>query len=66
MLERDKFMAQLAKDRSAGLTDMKFCFMPERPMSPEEIFAAMNEIEASIAAGKSITHSGWSGNDPRA
>jgi hypothetical protein len=66
MLERDKFMARLAKDRSDGLTDWKFFFLPDREMSPEEIFAAMNEVESAIESGKCVTHSGWNGNTPRA
>jgi len=66
MLERDKFMARLEKDRSDGLTDMKFCFMPVRAMSSEEIFAAMNEMEDAIEAGRCVTHSEWNGNTPRA
>lgn len=65
MAERDKFMARLEKDRQNGLTDLKFCFMPERSMSPEEIFAAMNEIEDAIEAGRCVQHSGWNGNVPR-
>jgi len=66
MLERDKFMARLEKDRQSGLTDLKFFFTPDRTMSPEEIFAAMNEIEKAVEDGKCVTHSGWQGNTPRA
>jgi hypothetical protein len=66
MLERDKFMARLERDRQNGLTDMKFFFMPDRPLSPEEIFAAMNQVEEAIEAGQCFTHSGWNGNAPRA
>jgi hypothetical protein len=64
MLERGKFMARLAEDRKKGLTDMKFFFMPDRKLSREEIFAAMNQVEDAIAKGQ--THSGWNGNSPRA
>ena len=66
MLERDKFMARLKRDRDAGLTDLKFCFMPDRALLPEEIFAAMNQAEEAIEAGRCVTHSGWNGNAPRA
>jgi hypothetical protein len=57
MTEREKFMARLAKARDAGLVDMKFFFHPARPMKPEEIFAAMNEVED--AAQKGVRHSEW-------
>ena len=66
MLERDKFMARLERDRKAGLTDLKFFFRPDGALSPEEIFAAMNEVEEAIEAGKSFTHSGWKRNEARA
>ncbi len=66
MLERDKFMARLEKDRRDGLTDLKFFFRSDRGLSPEEIFAAMNDVEDAIQAGRSNRHAGWSGNDPRA
>ena len=59
-------MARLEKDPQNGLTDLKFCFMPGRTMSPEDIFAAMNQIEDAIDAGRCVTHSGWNGNAPRA
>jgi hypothetical protein len=61
MTEREKFMARLAKARDAGLVDMKFFFHPARPMKPEEIFAAMNEVED--AAQKGVRHSEWNGNE---
>lgn len=66
MLQRDKVMARLEKDRQKGLTDLKFCFMPERAMSSDEIFAAMNQIEDAIEDGRCVSHSGWNGNTPRA
>lgn len=62
MLERDKFMARLEKDRKDGLTDLKFFFRPDRAFSPEEIFAAMNEIEDTIQAGRCNRHSVWDKN----
>ncbi|WP_371423278.1 hypothetical protein [Tardiphaga sp.] len=65
MTEREKFMTRLAKDRAAGLVDLKFFFHPTRAFEPEEIFAAMNEIEEAIDAGKCVKHSGWNGNAPR-
>jgi hypothetical protein len=65
MTERERFMSRLAKDRDAGLVDLKFFFQPRQPMEPEEIFAALNEVEEAIESGKCFTHSGWSGNDVR-
>ena len=62
MLERDKFMAQLEKDRRDGLTDLKFFFRPNRALSPENIFAAMNEVEDAIQAGRCNRHSAWNKN----
>lgn len=62
MSEREKFMAQLAEARVAGLVDFKCFFRPERPMKPEEIFAALNEVEAAVRNG--VSHSGWKGNVP--
>lgn len=58
--ERDKFMARLVEAREAGLKDMKFFFCPAGSMAPEEVFAAMNEVEA--ACKKATRHSGWNGN----
>ncbi len=62
MTERDKFMARLSEARDAGLVDMRFFFHPERPMKPEEIFAAMNQVEDAVKKGSRHTH--WVGNDP--
>ena len=62
MLERDKFMARLEKDRRDGLTDLKFFFRPDRALSPEEIFAAMNEVDDAIQAGRCNRHVGWNQN----
>jgi hypothetical protein len=62
MTEREKFMARLAEAREAGLVDLKFFFHPERALEPEEIFAAMNEVEEAIAAGRCVKHSAWKGN----
>jgi hypothetical protein len=64
MSQRDKFMARLAAAREAGLTDLKFFFMPTKPMEPEEIFGAMNEVEDAVRHNKALRHTGWKGNDP--
>lgn len=60
MGERDKFMMRLACAREAGLVDIRFCFRPTRPMKPEEIFRAMNEVEDAIKKGH--RHARWEGN----
>jgi hypothetical protein len=62
MTEREKFMARLAEARAAGLVDMKFFFHPARAMKPEDIFAAMNQVEDAAKAAK--RHTNWKGNDP--
>jgi hypothetical protein len=62
MTEREKCMSRLAEAREAGLVDLKFFFHPARALEPEEIFAAMNEIEDAISAGKCVKHSAWKGN----
>ena len=64
MTERDKFLARLGESRKAGLVDIKFFFRPTQPAKPEEIFAALNEIEDAIDNGKSVVHSKWNGDDP--
>ena len=64
MTEREKFMARLEKARANGLVDMKFFFQPKRPVKPEEIFAALNEIEDAIDKGKCVSHTSWKGNQP--
>ncbi len=61
MTEGDKLMARLSEARNGGLVDMKFFFRPSRPMTPEEIFGAMNEIDDAIS--RSDRHAGWSGNE---
>lgn len=61
-IERDKFLARLAEARRAGLTDIKFCFQPGKAMKPEEIFAALNEVETAVKAGN--CHENWQGNIP--
>jgi hypothetical protein len=63
MTEREKFMTRLAEARAAGLVDMKFFFHPARALEPEEIFAAMNEIEDAIDAGKCVRHTSWEVNN---
>lgn len=60
--EREKFMARLAEARDAGLVDFKFFFQPTEAMTPEEIFAAMNQMEDAAKKGK--RHTGWKGDDP--
>lgn len=62
MTEREKFMARLAEAREAGLVDTKFFFHPERPMKPDEIFGAMNQVEDAVK--KAQRHSDWNGNKP--
>ncbi|MBN9569146.1 MAG: hypothetical protein J0H79_16285 [Alphaproteobacteria bacterium] len=62
MTERDKFLTRLAEDRGAGLIDMKFFFRPSRPMTPEEIFGAINEVDEAVENGH--RHKGWTGNVP--
>lgn len=64
MTERERFLARLADQRTAGLVDIKFFFQPSKPMAPEEIFAAMNEVDGAVKSGASRRHSDWSGNDP--
>ena len=61
MTECDKFMARLSEARNGGLVDMKFFFRPSRPMTSEEIFGAMNEIDDAIRC--SDRHTGWNGNE---
>jgi aminoglycoside phosphotransferase len=60
MTEREKFMARLAEAREAGLVDQKFFFHPARAFKPEEIFAAMNQVEDAVKRG--IRHTEWIGN----
>ena len=62
MSERGKFMARLAEAREGGLVDRKFFFEPSKAMKPEEIFAAMNEVDT--AAKKGHRHTSWNGNKP--
>jgi hypothetical protein len=66
MTERERFMARLAKARESGLVDLKLFFKPERALSPEQIFAAMNEVEDAIESGRCKTHSGRAQNEVRA
>lgn len=63
MTERDKFMDRLEKARAAGLVDMKFFLHPAKALKPEEIFAAMNEIEDAIKNKQCVRHTAWSGDD---
>ena len=62
MTERGKFMARLAEAQDAGLVDLKFFFHPARPMKPEEVFAAMNDVEDAVKKG--VRHTDWKGNTP--
>ncbi len=62
LTERDKFMARLSEARDGGLVDQKFFFQPSRSLKPEEIFAAMNEVEDAVKKGH--RHSSWEGNEP--
>ena len=66
MTEREKFLARLGESRKAGLVDVKFFFNPSHPTKPEQIFAALNEIEEAIESGKCISHSKWNGDEPAA
>lgn len=61
MTEGDKFMARLSEARNGGLVDMKFFFRPCRPMTSEEIFGAMNELDEAIS--RSDRHAEWKGNE---
>ncbi|MCA0448455.1 MAG: hypothetical protein LCH62_01645 [Proteobacteria bacterium] len=62
MTEREQFLARLSAAREAGLVDLKFFFQPSEPMKPEQIFAAMNQVEVAVKTGK--RHSEWKGNVP--
>lgn len=64
MSEKEKFLARLGDSRANGLVDVKFFFNPTQATSPEQIFAALNEIEEVIAAGECLRHSTWSGDEP--
>lgn len=64
--EREKFMTRLSEAAKAGLVDQKFFLHPDRAFEPEEIFAAMNEVDDAIKGGKCLRHSGWEANDARA
>jgi hypothetical protein len=63
MTERESFLARLGESRKVGLVDVKFFFRPTQPAKPEDIFAALNEIEAAIDGGKCVAHSKWNGDD---
>lgn len=65
MTERETFMARLDQERKEGLKDLKFFFMPSRAFSPDEIFAALNQIDNAIANGNCVQHTGWTDNQPR-
>lgn len=65
MTERERFMTRLAEARNAGLVDQKFFFHPARPFKPEEIFAAMNQVEDAIKQGRCRRHAGWHGDSAR-
>ena len=62
MSEREKFMARLAEARAGGLVDMKFFFEPSKAMKPDEVFGAMNQVEAAVKKGH--RHTEWNGNKP--
>jgi hypothetical protein len=62
MSQRDLFMARLAKNCQAGLTDLKFFFHPSRPMNTEEIFGAMNRVDDAVKTAQ--RHSSWKGDEP--
>jgi hypothetical protein len=64
MTEREKFMTRLAEAREAGLVDLKFFFQPSKALRPEEIFAAINQVEDAIKGGNCVRHSKWVANDP--
>lgn len=66
MTERDKFLARLGEARDAGLVDVKFFFHPTRAVKPEEIFAALNEIDEAVKNGRCVRHSKWNGDDAAA
>lgn len=62
MSERESFMTRLAQSRAGGLVDLKYFFNSSRPYKPEEIYAAMNEVEEAAKVG--LRHSSWHGNEP--
>ena len=62
--ERERFLERLAQQRAGGLVDLHYTFAPTRPMAPEEIFKAMNEVEEAIKRGR--RHTDWNGNDAAA
>lgn len=64
MSEQERFLARLQTERDGGLVDVKFFFHPSRMVEPEEIFAALNEIDAAIANGNCVKHTDWNGNQP--
>lgn len=63
MSEKDRFLVNLHEARNRGLVGLHFDFRPSRPMTPEEIFKALNEVDAAVEQGH--RHFGWDGNMPR-
>jgi len=61
MTERETFMQRLSAALDEGLSDMKFFFMSDRAMQPEEVFAAANAADDAIKNGR--RHETWNGND---
>lgn len=57
MTEKTKYMTKLSEDRTKGLKDVKYFFVRQDFMTPEEIYAALNEFQA--AAENAQPHDGW-------
>jgi hypothetical protein len=60
MTDREKFEAKLQQTRASGLLDLKYFFRPTQPMTPEEIYRAMNEFDEASKTGR--RHLKWKGN----
>lgn len=64
MTEREKFVRRIETARRDGLVALGFVLRVDRPLSSEEIFTAVNEVEDAIESGRCVRHSGWAGNEP--
>jgi hypothetical protein len=59
MSERETAMANLDEALRKGLVDVKLFVPAAKSLSEEELFAAMNRIDAALAAGKCDAHDMW-------
>lgn len=65
MSERQRLFERLAKAKDEGLVSAGWLLRPRKPIpQPEDIYAAMNEIEDAIEAGRCVRHKDWKGNEP--